>query len=241
MEEFKAKCAPSVFSVNMAEVVAANLTSDALHQQIRSKLLPKVYVLVAPSGKADFSSIIANAICTSRREGKKAAKFTIIDSTTLFKAGGHGSALEDKLAKAAYTADAPDAVPAPLWKELFTEALQTSANPMGTFIVTNFPTPCCLTSTPTIRDQFSMLESISTFMGIVHVKVSQTAYQRCVGSADYDMYSTFESQVKDATLVQFGTDKIKECVVDQINNVAEAAQVVAADFLTFQEKAEQSR
>jgi len=144
------------------------------------------------------------------------------------------------LSKAAFTAEAPDTVPAPLWKELFTEALQTSANPMGTFLVTNFPTPCSVTSTPTIRDQFSMLESICTFMGIIHVKVDESCHNSCVGG-NYDAYSNFESQVKNATLVQFGADKIKECIIDQVNTPEEAAKMVADDFLSFQEKAEQAR
>merc|ERR1711977_270231 len=189
LEEFKAKCAPSVMSVNMAEVAAANMTAQALHAQIRNRLLPKVYVLVAPSGASDFSGLIANTICTSRREGKRPVKFTIIDSNALFRPGGHSSAIEDKLSKAAFTSEAPDAVPATLWKELLTE----------------------------------------------------NSYYRCVNGGDFDAYSNFEGQVKNATLVQFGADKIKECVIDQVNSPEEAAQAVAADFLSFQEKAEQAK
>jgi len=244
LEEFKAKCPSSLLSISMAEASAA--TAAALHLQIRKQLLPKVYVLVAPSGKADFSRLVANTICTSRREGKRPTKFTIIDSDSLFRPGGHSAEIEDKLTKAAFMADAPDTVPAPLWKELFAEALQASANPMGSFLVTNFPTPCCLTSTPTIRDQFSMLESISTFMGIVHVTLTESAYNRCVaGKAgetfDFGAYSNFESQVKNATLVQFGADKIKDCVIDQAKSAEDAARAVAADFLSFQERVPQQQ
>jgi len=241
MEEFKAKCPSSVFSVQMADVAASNTTPEALSLQIRSRLLPKVYVLVAPNGKTDFSGLIANTICTSRREGKRPVKFTIIDCEALFKPGGHTPAIEDKLSKAAFAAEASDTVAAPLWRDLFTEALQASANPMGTFIVTNFPTPCSVTSTPTIRDQFSMLESISSFMGIVHVKVTENSFAQCVASGDYSAYDNFESQVKNATLVQFGADRIKECVIDGVTSTQEAAQLVAADFMAFQEKAEQAR
>jgi hypothetical protein len=241
IEEFQAKCAASVMSVDMNPEAAASTTPEALQVQIRTKLLPNVYVLMAPAGKADLSGTIANTICTSRREGKRPVKVTIIDSNSLFKPGGHSAAIEDKLSKAAFTAQSPDAVPAPLWKELFTEAMQSSANPMGTFLVTNFPTPCCMTTTPTIRDQFSMLESISTFMGIIHVKVAESAYSRVVGGGDYATYDGFENQVKNATLVQFGADKIKEVVVEQVETAAEAAKTVAAEFLAFQEKAEQAR
>ena len=35
----------------------------------------------------DFSGLVANAICTSRREGRRPVKFTIIDSDSLFKPG----------------------------------------------------------------------------------------------------------------------------------------------------------
>merc|ERR1712100_63425 len=237
MGEFKAKCPSSVMSVHIADL--ANTTPGALSLQIRSRLMPKVYVVVAPSGPMDFSGLIGSTICTSRREGKRPVKFTVIDSNSLFKSGGHSAAIEDRLSKASFTAEAPDSVPATLWKDLFTEALQTSANPMGTFIVTNFPTPCCLTSTPTIRDQFSMLESISSFMGIVHVKVTEQCYNRCVGN-NFNAYDNFENEVKNATLVQFGADRIRDCIVDE-NSAEEAAKVVAADFLSFQEKAEQAR
>jgi hypothetical protein len=169
-------------------------------------------------------------------------KFTTIDSSTLFLPGGHSSEIEDKLRKEAFTAEAPDAVSVPLWKELFAEAMKQSANPLGTFVITNFPTPCCLTSSPTIRDQFSMLESISTFMGIIHVKVSEKAYSMCVADdGEYAQYADFEGQVKSAALVQVGSDKIKECVVDQCSSADDAAKTAAADFLSFHEKAEQAR
>jgi len=41
--------------------------------------------------------------------------------------------------------------------------------------------------------------------------------------------------------VQFGAEKIKQCTIDQISSITEAASAVAADFMAFQEKAEQSR
>lgn len=243
IEEFKAKCGPIVMTVNMKEVAEANTPPETISMQVRTRLLPKVYVLVAPAGKNGFSGRIANAICTSRREGqKRPVKFTTIDSSTLFLPGGHSSAIEDKLRKEAFTAEAPDAVSVPLWKELFAEAMKQSANPLGTFVITNFPTPCCLTSSPTIRDQFSMLESISTFMGIIHVKVSEKAYSMCVADdGEYAQYADFEGQVKSAALVQVGSDKIKECVVDQCSSADDAAKTAAADFLSFHEKAEQAR
>jgi len=246
--EFKNKCAPCVMSVNWTERLDSGLAPDVINAQlsteVRKRLLPKVYVLVAPSGSLDFSSLIANAICTERKEGARPVKFTIINSDSLFKPGGHTKEIEEKLSKAAFMADTPDSVPASLWKELFTEALQQSANPMGSFIVTNFPTACCLTSSPTVRDQFSMLESISTFMGVMHVQVSETAFARCCGNGKGDAfadYSEFSLQVNKKIVEQFGSEKIKECIIDQVGNADEAAKTAAADFLSFHEKAEQVR
>jgi hypothetical protein len=241
MDEFKSKSASSFMSFNLAEIKETNIAPQTLSAQIQKRCLPQVYVLVAPSGQSNFSGLIANTICRSRTEGKRPSKITIIDSDQLFRPGGHSNAIEDKLSKAAFTAASPDAVSAPLWKELFAEAVQTSVNPMGIFLVTNFPTPCCLKSSPTIRDQFSMLESISTFMGIFHVKVTESVFFDCTGcnqSADYSTYSEFEGQVKNTTLVQFGAERIKESVVDNVNSREEAAKAIAADFLSFQEKAE---
>jgi len=90
-----------------------------------------------------------------------------------------------------------------------------------------------------------MLESVSTFMGIVHVSMTEGAYNRCVSpkaeGMDYAAYNNFESSVKNATLVQFGGDKIKDVVVDNAKNTEDAAKQVAAEFLSYQEKAEQGR
>lgn len=236
-EFFQGNC-PTIEVTWNAE--ATNFQEELL-AMTRKRLLPRVYVLVAPSGQGDFSSLIANAVCTSRRDGGRAVKFTIIDSETLFKSGGHSADIEDQLHKASFTAEAPDCVPAPLWVSLFSEAMSQSANPMGTFLVTNFPTPCSVTSMPTIRDQFSMLSSISTLMGVVHVKLSEASYSVCVGDGNFKSYYDFEESVANSTLVQLGAAQICTCSVDSAPNADEAARSVAADFLVFQEKAEQAR
>jgi len=248
-EEFKGKCAPSVMSVNWAEQLAATgpepspeAANVQLHRDIRKRLLPKVYVLVAPSGKLEFSSLVADAICTERKDGARPPKFSIIDSDSVFKPGGHSKMLEEKLSKAAFTSESPDCVSASLWKELFSEALQRSGNPMGPFIVTNFPTPCSMKSNPTVRDQFSMLESISTFMGIMHIKVGEAAFPVCVGEKDvYVACADFQGDVQKKTVEQFGAERMKECVIDQCSSAEEAAKIAAVDFLSFYEKAEQTR
>mmetsp|Transcript_97952 Transcript_97952/g.153175 ORF Transcript_97952/g.153175 Transcript_97952/m.153175 type:complete len:1502 (-) Transcript_97952:162-4667(-) len=248
-EEFKNKCAPSVMSVNWTEKLAAlgpepspEVLNLQLNEEIRSRLLPKVYVLVAPSGKLDFSSLVANAVCTERKDGGRPPKFSIVDADAIFRPGGHSAAIEEKLVKAAFTSEAPDTVSASLWKELFIEALKKSSSPMGPFIVTNFPTPCSLTSSPTVRDQFSMLESVSTFMGIFHVKVGEAAYQCCVDQAtNYAAYADSQGEVQKKTIEQFGAERMKECIIDQCSSAYEAAKIAAADFLAFYEKAEQTR
>jgi hypothetical protein len=249
-EEFKGKCAPSVLSVNWAERLQAtgseepaeqaDIANSKLNMEIQKRLLPKVYVLVAPSGKFEFSSKVASAICTMQKDGSRPPKFSIVDSAAVFRPGGHSSALEDKLRKAAFTSEAPDCVPASLWKELFTEALQQSGSPTGPFIVTGFPTPSAMKMNPTIRDQFSMLETVSAFMGIVHVKVSEAAYPVCVEqNADYSAYADFQGEVQKKTIEQFGAERMKECVIDKCSSADEAAQLAAADFMAFYEKAEQ--
>merc|ERR1719450_906433 len=91
---------------------------------IKKCLLPKVYIVVGPSGVSDFSNLVAGAICASK--GKKMSKYTVIDSATCFAKGSHSAALEKKLAKATFSASAPDCVPVSLWLECFGEAIAKS-------------------------------------------------------------------------------------------------------------------
>merc|ERR1711920_349351 len=95
--------------------------------------------------------------------------FTVVDANAIFKPGKHSTAIEDALHRASFTAEAPDCLPAKLWVDLFTEAFSSSSNPMGPFVITNFPTACAVTGRgPTVRDQFCMLESIASLGGIFH-------------------------------------------------------------------------
>jgi len=233
---FEEKCPTSCLKVDYASVKS----SEELAKVVRKRLFPRVYVITAPSGRADFSGLVASAVCTARREGKRPMKFTVINSEDLFKSGGHGSAIEDKLSKAAFTASTPDELPAPLWVELFGEALAQSANPMGTFLVTNFPTPCSARSSPTIRDQFDMLESITTLVGILHVKLTEAAFARyCSDSpAEWTAYEDFDAMVYDTNLKQFSSSLICDCVIDDMGKPEEAAKKAAAQLLDFQDKAE---
>merc|ERR1711972_1235007 len=96
-------------------------TTEDMTALIKKGLRPKVYVVVAPSGLADFSGLAAGAMCNSK--GSK-SKFSVIDSSALFRKGDRSPALET-----------PDCVPASLWLELFSDAFAKSANPMGNFLV----------------------------------------------------------------------------------------------------------
>jgi len=221
-------------------VVDGKLPAPEITDMIKARLLPRAYVIVAPSGAGNFSGLLADGICTSRREGTKRRTFTAIDSNGLFERGCHSAAIEDKLLKASFMAEAPDALPAKLWTELYQEAFANSANPMGTFLITNFPTPCALSSSPTVRDQFHMLESISAFMGILHVACSEATFcDLCSDSAeDYQAYADFAEAVRAQTSQQFGSHQLCEVQLEDVKSAEEAVSKVTSAFLTFQDKVE---
>jgi len=234
LKVFAEKCPAGLISVD------SKMPSQEITEMIQAKLLPRVYVLVAPYGSSAFSGLLANGICTCRSEGAKRRKFTAIDSTRLFERDGHSAAIEDKLVKASFTAAAPDCLSAKLWVELYKEAFANSANPMGTFLVTNFPTPCALNGSPTIRDQFCMLESISAFMGVLHVALSDAAYTELCSESPEDLatYQTFLEAVRSQTAQQFNSHQICEAVVEDGRHVEEAVNRVASTFLSFHDKVE---
>jgi len=213
---------------------------EEIHEQVSKRLLPCVYVLVAPTGRSNVSRYIANAICAAKAEGSKPTKFTIIDSRTLFSRGSHSPDLEEKLTQAAFTAETPDQLPASLWIDLFKEAFTNSPNPMGNFLITNFPTDCCMTGSPMIHDQFDMLEGICAFAGILHVKLSEDTFtDLCSDKADeVDAYLQFSEAVKESTLVQFGSTMICEPKLEgkDADSMPQMAKKVLAEFTAFREK-----
>lgn len=204
---------------------------------IRENLLPRAYIVVAPQGRVDLSKQIANAICTFKSEAKKVPKFTVVDAMQICKSGQHGGALEEKLIKALFTAEQPDALPVTLWAELFQEAFVQSANPMGTFLVTNFPTPCSVGGSPTIRDQFGTLESICTVAGILNVRLSDTAFQEMCDEDGRALiaYTDFAEKVRKIIEVQYKSGTICDSTVESASNTGEVAKV-AAEFMAFKEK-----
>jgi adenylate kinase family enzyme/nucleoside diphosphate kinase len=213
-------CPGCVMSLSQATV-----KPEEMAEQIRKRLLPQVYVLASAGS---FTEFVADSICTK-------GKYTILDSTKLLSSGEHTPELEAQLTKALKTAVLPDALPAQLWKALFEEAFAKSANPMGTFIVTNFPTPCSVGSSPTIRDQFCMLESISVLRGIMQVTLSQAAFSQCCSESQDALaaYLVYDQSVKEQTVVQFSDSQICEARVEDATDAKAAAGAVAVKLLQY--------
>merc|ERR1712194_295322 len=198
-------------------------------EQIKKRLLPKVYVLASAGPFAEF---VADAICTK-------GKYTILDSAKILSSGEHTPELEAELTRALKTAKLPDTLPAQLWKALFKEAFAKSANPMGTFLVTNFPTPCSVGSSPTVRDQFCMLESISVLRGIMQVTLSQVAFSQCCSESQDALaeYLAYDHSVKEQTVVQFTDSQICEARVEDATDAKAAAGAVAVKLLEYMKEA----
>jgi len=218
----------------------AGATVQQATDTVKARLLPQVYVIVAPSGVKDFSGLLVDAICTTRTEGGQLRKYTAIDSVSLSRRGGHSPSIEDRLLKASFQAEAPDALAPKLWTELFQEAFSNATNPMGTFLVTNFPTPCSMYSSPTIRDQFCMLQDISVFMGILLVKLSDGVFRQLVSEepADLERHRSFQEAVQEQVAQQFGSSQICEVLLEDEKKAREAPRKAADAFLRFQEGAE---
>merc|ERR1712100_944380 len=131
----------------------------------KQKMLPSVYIMLAP---APFSNYVADKICTINTaydSGLVPQKYTVLDAMELCKPGNHSVALNNALAQASFNAVTPDCLPAKVWTDLLSEAFARSPSPMGTFLLVNFPTPSSTTGGLTMKDQFAMIESVSTIAG----------------------------------------------------------------------------
>jgi len=214
---------------------------EEISNEIRKRLLPQVYILVAPpAGMFDLRKHIVDAICKFKVEGAKASKFTVVDCMQICQPGRHGAAIEEALAKARFTAEKPDCLSVSLWAELFQEAFLQSPNPMGTFLVTNFPTPSCVGAGISIRDQFSLLNPISTVMGVMHVRLSDDAFAEAVAEEPsiLNAYTDFTEKVAQNIELQYKPGEIHESVVEEVKSAEEVAKKVAAEFMDFREKRE---
>merc|ERR550537_1244833 len=147
--------------------------------EIVKSLNAKAYVVVSPLTNAAVGRHVGAAICSvSKIQDKKPVKYTLLDTEVLCKKGGHSQEIEEELTQVGMTAASPDALPVPLWTDLIKEAFQRSSNPLGNFVISNFPTACSTKSYPSVRDQFDILESLCTLQGIIFVKFTEDAYSK---------------------------------------------------------------
>jgi hypothetical protein len=235
---FKEKC-PSVTMSTQWVLESSN--HEDLCASIKQRLRPQVYAIVAPQGMCDFSNSVADAVCVSRREGQRPQKYTVVDCNELVKPESkHSPEIADRLRKAAFVSDAPDRLPVNLWIDLLKEAFASSANPMGTFLVTNFPTQCSVAASPTVSDQFYMLGESANLMGMAFVKLSEAAYKKFCSDdpAAWEAYQAFDEQVNTQGKVQFERHQVCECFVEQAENLAAVVTSVADEFRSFQDRAE---
>mmetsp|Transcript_8490 Transcript_8490/g.20114 ORF Transcript_8490/g.20114 Transcript_8490/m.20114 type:complete len:1467 (+) Transcript_8490:60-4460(+) len=237
MKVFKELCPGSYLEIDKK----TRESPEDVSAMIQQKLLPTVYIILAPGGEADFGNRVAESICTMSTAGGMEdglpAKYTILDAMEICKGGGHSPAVEDAIAKAAFTADSPDNLPVKVWAEIWKEAFLKSADPMGTFLVTNFPTASSVRSNA-VRDQLAVIESVAALAGILHVKLGAAAFASFCSTDDaiLEAYSTFDAQVHDQTLAQFGPGQLMECLLNEATDGATAAQKVATQFFSFQAK-----
>lgn len=198
-------------------------TAEEMQQVIKKGLLPRTVLILAPEGKAGLSSMMAEAVCMQTPEGQMPERYTVIDASKLCLRGGHGPAIEEGLRKAALNGR----LPADLWAQLFSEAIARSANPLGSFLVINYPTA----ERPgfAIRDQLALLESVSNLQAVIRMKVSTTAFkEHCSGRReDLEAYQAFEAQAYSQALIQLG-QKMFECAID-----GDAASQVSSAALAF--------
>eukprot|EP00929_Paragymnodinium_shiwhaense_P015313 TRINITY_DN123389_c0_g1_i1.p1 TRINITY_DN123389_c0_g1~~TRINITY_DN123389_c0_g1_i1.p1 ORF type:complete len:1512 (-),score=471.27 TRINITY_DN123389_c0_g1_i1:162-4697(-) len=215
---------------------------DTILADMKQMLRPKVFAVVAPQGTSEFSAAVADAICTTKREGGRPQKYTVVDCNELVKRGGgrHTTEIEDRLCKAMVSAEAPDRIPVSLWKDLFQEAFAQSNNPMGTFLITNFPTPCSMTSNPSIADQFHILGQSANLLGTFFVKLSEVAFAKFCSQdpADWTAYQAFDERVCTQGKVQFDRHQLCEAIVDGEQGLELTVAKLATEFHGFQTKAE---
>merc|ERR1719191_1855148 len=169
-------------------------------------LNPKAYIVIAPLTSASVGRHVGAALCTvpdPKLKDKNPVKYTLLDTEVLCKKGGHSQEIEEELTQVAMTAASPDALPVPLWTNLIKEAFQRSPNPLGNFVISNFPTACSTKSYPAVRDQFDILESLCTLQGIIFVNFTEDAYSK-FGITDPAEYQDYMKKVEEYIDVQYG-------------------------------------
>lgn len=205
-------------------------TPEELHQLIRKALLPKVYLIVAPTGKVDLGAMMAELICTSPPvDVNVPRRCSVIDASQLCTRGGHSPAVEDVLRKAAARGEPAGCLPPDVWAALFAEAFAKSPDPTGVFLVINYPV---MTSRPgyTVQDQLALLHSVSQLKSIACLAASQAAYSDYCSTQpeDYEAYQTFISKVSDQVITQFGEELLQSSTISGPSGYEVQAQVLEA-------------
>jgi len=229
---FEEKCPGNTVSAAAVVEESAVMNHEAISKSVCERMKPRVYVILAPSGAANFSGSLAEAICTSSREGAP-EKFTVVDAAELVKPGRHSAVIEEQLTKASIAGELPDGLSLALWSELFAEAFSNSGSPMGTFLLTGFPSRGALSP---LRDQLHMLDSVCRLLGVIHVRLSDSALSQCCSKDEVAVaaYREFEEEVHDQTLVQLGSALMCSCRIEVASLDASISPVVE-QFLTFAE------
>jgi len=232
LKVFKEACPANCMMVDRKVVTKPEDVTD----MAKKKLMPTVYVLMSPSA---CSKMVADSICTSAMAASAEdlpPKFTVLDASMICKKGGGSPALEEALTRASFNAPTPDCLPVKLWADLLLEFFAKSPNPMGTFLLTNFPTPSTVGAGETIRDQLAVIESVATVAGFAHVKLSAGSFASMISQdpMDFETYQSFDTTVYDQILAQFGPKYLMDFAVQEGEAAKETAMKVAAEFFTFQ-------
>jgi len=227
---FKESCPANCMIVDRKTITKP----EDVTSMLKMKLRPTAYVLMTPPA---CSRVVADAICNKAMASSPEdlpPKFTVVDASMLCKKGGHSPALEEALTRASFTAMTPDCLPSKLWTELLQEFFMKSPNPMGTFLLTNFPTLTSVGPGETIRDQLAMIDSVATLAGVGHIKLTAGAYAGMISEdpAEFAKYESFDTQVYDQLLAQFGPKYIMDYVVQE--GETGVPDKVAAEFFNFQ-------
>lgn len=172
-------------------------------------LQPRAYVVICPSGRSEVSRCVGQAICNYRdSKDKRPTKYTLLDTAVLCQPGkSHSEDINQRLTRASLVHASRDELPVELWKDIFKEAFAQSSNPLGNFVIVNFPTPCSSYASPSIRDQFHLLENVCTLAGIVYVTLTEEALQqRYLPFDKVEGYMDLSLKVEEYIDVQYGGD-----------------------------------
>jgi len=213
----------------------------AVTADMRRRVLPKVYVLLAPQGR-QFAKNVASAMCRGpkqRGSGRTPAKYTLIDAEALVKRGGHSAEIEEELAKLALLPPEASGRPTPvspsLWTKLFEEFFAKSADPLGNFVVVNYPSiTYAATGYPTPRDLFDVLESVASLEGFVSTAFASESSLAQLSLADTAAteYKNFAAKVLEFVILQYDADgKVAQLELDEEDtSVGAVSERVVSEF-----------